>query len=117
MAVVSPEPKSARTITPPPSIDASITLQLLPAVLGVIAGSSDIIGFLGLGGLFTAHITRNLVILAAHLVNGEGAQVAVILPVPMFIAALAIARVMAEVLESAGLASLTSAAVSIHAAC
>ena len=48
--------------------------KLLPAVLSVIAGSCDVIGFLGLGGLFTAHVTGNLVILAAHIL-GEDATV------------------------------------------
>jgi uncharacterized membrane protein YoaK (UPF0700 family) len=39
---------------------------MLPFVLSVIAGSTDIIGFLGLNGLFTAHITGNIVVLAAR---------------------------------------------------
>jgi uncharacterized membrane protein YoaK (UPF0700 family) len=34
-------------------------------VLSLIAGSVDVIGFLGLDGLFTAHITGNLVAVAA----------------------------------------------------
>src|SRR5215831_6301396 len=42
---------------------------LLPAVLGMTAGAVDVIGFLALGGLFTAHITGNLVILAAHYIR------------------------------------------------
>jgi uncharacterized membrane protein YoaK (UPF0700 family) len=43
---------------------------LLPAVLSTTAGAVDVIGFLALGGLFTAHITGNLVVLAAHYVTG-----------------------------------------------
>jgi uncharacterized membrane protein YoaK (UPF0700 family) len=43
--------------------------KLLSVVLSLIAGSADVISFLGLGGLFTAHITGNLVILAAHIVT------------------------------------------------
>ena len=35
---------------------------LLPAVLSTTAGATDVISFLVLGGLFTAHITGNLVI-------------------------------------------------------
>jgi len=43
----------------------SLSARLLPSLLSVIAGTTDVISFLGLGGLFTAHITGNLVILAA----------------------------------------------------
>jgi Protein of unknown function (DUF1275) len=49
----------------------------------------DVIGFLGLGGLFTAHITGNLVILAAHIVAGSDASVSLVISVPVFIVALA----------------------------
>jgi hypothetical protein len=35
-------------------------------VLSIVAGSVHVIGFLALGGLFTAHITGNIVILAAR---------------------------------------------------
>jgi uncharacterized membrane protein YoaK (UPF0700 family) len=37
-----------------PSVDSSLGTQLLPTLLSIIAGSVDAIGFLGLGGLFTA---------------------------------------------------------------
>jgi uncharacterized membrane protein YoaK (UPF0700 family) len=72
----------------------------------VIAGSTDVIGFLGLGGLFTAHITGNLVILAAHFVSGDEAQIAAILSVPVFIVVLGVTRFLAGGLESLGLTSL-----------
>ena len=44
------------------SIDHSLGTKFLPFVLSMTAGSTDVIGFLGLGGLFTAHITGNLVV-------------------------------------------------------
>jgi uncharacterized membrane protein YoaK (UPF0700 family) len=66
----------------------SFGTKLLPTVLSLAAGSVDAIGFLGLGGLFTAHVTGNLVILAAHIVTGEEASVALILSVPVFFVAL-----------------------------
>src|SRR5258707_14225960 len=69
--------------------------RLLPFVLSVIAGSVDVIGFLGLGGLFIAHITGNLVVLAARSVAGEEASVAHLLSVPVFVMALAAARLLA----------------------
>jgi uncharacterized membrane protein YoaK (UPF0700 family) len=84
----------------------SLGTALLPGVLSVIAGSADIIGFLGLGGLFTAHITGNLAILAAHVASGGTAQVAQILSVPVFIVAVGLTRLLAGGLESIGLATL-----------
>ena len=91
---------------PTPSIESSLSVRLLPTVLSIIAGSVDAIGFLGLGGLFTAHVTGNLVILAAHLVSGNGAPVAPMLSVPVFVAALGLTRLLADALERTGFASL-----------
>src|SRR5712671_4289755 len=91
---------------PTPSIESSLGARLLPTVLSIIAGSADAIGFLGLGGLFTAHVTGNLVILAAHLVSGSGAPVAPMLSVPVFVAALGLTRLLAGALERIGCASL-----------
>jgi uncharacterized membrane protein YoaK (UPF0700 family) len=91
---------------PIPSIESSLSARLLPTVLSVIAGSVDAIGFLGLGGLFTAHVTGNLVILAAHLVSGSSAPVAAMLSVPVFAAVLGLTRLLAGALESIGFASL-----------
>jgi uncharacterized membrane protein YoaK (UPF0700 family) len=62
----------------------------LPAVLSTTAGAVDIIGFLVLGGLFTAHITGNLAIVAAHYTTDGFSQVGPILAVPVFIAVLGV---------------------------
>ena len=75
----------------------ALNAKLLPSVLSVIAGSVDAIGFLGLGGLFTAHVTGNLVVLVAHLATGSRAPVANILSVPVFVAALGLTRLLAGV--------------------
>src|SRR5689334_24857689 len=61
---------------------------VLPAVLSTTAGAMDVIGFLALGGLFTAHITGNVVILAAHYVVGGFGEVGPLLSVPVFVAVL-----------------------------
>lgn len=63
---------------------------LLPAVLAMIAGAVDVIGFLALGGLFTAHITGNLVILAAHYITGSFGEIAPLLSVPVFVVVLGV---------------------------
>ncbi len=88
-----------------PSVDRSLGTKLLPSVLSLTAGSVDAIGFLGLGGLFTAHITGNLVILAAHFFSGES-QIAPMLSVPVFIVLVSLTRVLASSLELRGWASL-----------
>jgi len=95
-----------RRIGRAPSVDSSLGTQLLPSVLSLIAGSADAISFLGLGGLFTAHITGNLVILAAHISSGGSAELAPILAVPVFIAVLAMTRALASGLGVIGVASL-----------
>jgi uncharacterized membrane protein YoaK (UPF0700 family) len=75
-------------------------------VLSLIAGSTDVIGFLGLGGLFIAHITGNLVILAAHLVTGLPVSMSHVLSVPTFIVGLGLTRVLVAGLEVVGRRSL-----------
>ena len=61
---------------PTPLVDNPRAVQALLIVLSVTAGCTDVIGFLVLNGLFTAHITGNLVILAAHIAGGGEAQIA-----------------------------------------
>src|SRR5271163_1284914 len=104
VSILSGEPLAARAVAP--SVDSSLGAKLLPGVLSVTAGSVDVISFLGLGGLFTAHITGNLVILAAHIVSGGNAALAPMLSVPVFIAVLVAARLLASGLEAFGIASL-----------
>jgi uncharacterized membrane protein YoaK (UPF0700 family) len=82
-----------------PSVDNSLGTKLLPGVLSIIAGSVDVICFLGLGGLFAAHITGNLVVLAAHIATGKATPLAPILSVPVFIALLGLTRLVAAGLE------------------
>jgi uncharacterized membrane protein YoaK (UPF0700 family) len=97
---------SCRRIQPEESVDSSLGTKLLPSVLSVTAGSVDVISFLGLGGLFTAHITGNLVILAGHVVAGGQAQAAHMLSVPVFMVVLGLTRLLAGGLEAIGFASL-----------
>jgi uncharacterized membrane protein YoaK (UPF0700 family) len=95
--------------TPRPKVSAasveSRAVQALLVVLSVTAGCTDIISFLGLDGLFTAHITGNLVILAAHFFSGES-QLAPMLSVPVFIVTIWLTRMLATSLELRGWGSL-----------
>jgi uncharacterized membrane protein YoaK (UPF0700 family) len=86
--------------------DRSLCTKLLPGVLSVTAGSVDVISFLGLGGLFAAHITGNLVVLAARVVTGRPASPGSILSVPVFVAVLGLTRLAAAGLEQTRRGSL-----------
>jgi uncharacterized membrane protein YoaK (UPF0700 family) len=89
-----------------PSVDDSSGLMLLPFVLSMIAGSTDVIGFLGLGGLLTAHITGNLVILVARLVANDPVPLSYLIAVPVFVIVLGMTRLLVAVLEQLGITSL-----------
>jgi uncharacterized membrane protein YoaK (UPF0700 family) len=60
----------------------------LPTLLSVIAGMVDLIGFLSLG-IFTAHITGNIVVIGALIVRHDKVNPAQILAIPIFIIAVA----------------------------
>jgi len=75
----------------------------LPPLLSALAGTVDVIGFLSLK-LFTAHITGNLVVIAALLVRGGPPNVNQILAVPVFILAVACVWLIAEALDRRGAA-------------
>ena len=90
----------------PPSIDDSPELKALPFVLSVVAGSADVVSFLGLGSLFVAHITGNVIILAAHVVDGTRVGISTLLSVPVFALALILVRLLIAGVESVGRQSL-----------
>jgi uncharacterized membrane protein YoaK (UPF0700 family) len=60
----------------------------LPTLLSVIAGMVDVIGFLRLG-IFTAHVTGNIVVIGALVVRHNRVPPAQILAIPVFIVAVA----------------------------
>ena len=62
---------------------------VLPLILSMTAGAVDVIGFLALG-VFTSHITGNLVILAAHYITGKFGEIGPILSVPVFMLVLTV---------------------------
>src|SRR6266852_8990384 len=77
--------------------------NLLPALLSGVAGMVDVIGFLSFG-LFTAHVTGNLVVIAALLVRGGPPNIAQILAVPVFIGAVGAVWLIATAFDRHGLA-------------
>lgn len=75
--------------------------RLLPTMLSGAAGMVDVIGFLTLG-LFTAHVTGNLVVIAALLVRGGPPDIAQVLAVPVFMAAVAAVWLIAKASKRRG---------------
>jgi len=69
----------------------------LPTLLSVIAGMVDLVGYLTLGNVFTAHITGNLVVIAALVVRGGRMNSAQVLAIPIFIFAVAATWLLARV--------------------
>ena len=68
----------------------------LPAVLALLAGVTDVTSWILLGGLFTAHITGNLVVLGANLVSGTPPRLAAVLALPVFIVTVIVATLVAR---------------------
>ncbi len=73
----------------------------LPIILSVIAGLVDVISFLNLG-LFTAHITGNLVVISAAVVRGNSPNLAQVLAIPVFVAGVGVVWLIAKQLERRG---------------
>jgi uncharacterized membrane protein YoaK (UPF0700 family) len=73
---------------------------IVAALLSFNGGFVDTAGFLGLAGLFTAHVTGNFVTLGAALVHGSHGIVGKILALPEFILVIALARLAGTVLRA-----------------
>lgn len=69
------------------------------AALAFVAGFVDAAAFIALTGLFTAHVTGNFVLIGAELVASSSGVVAKLLALPVFVGAVAGARILALALE------------------
>ena len=74
----------------------------LPPLLSVIAGMVDLTGFFTLGHVFTAHITGNLVVVAAAAVHGGPFNLAQAIALVVFMLALAVVWLIAELSHRRG---------------
>ena len=63
--------------------DASVS-RWLPILLCFNAGFVDTAGFVALGGLFTAHVTGNIVTFSAALAQGHAPEVGKVIAMPVF---------------------------------
>jgi uncharacterized membrane protein YoaK (UPF0700 family) len=78
----------------------------IPALLSFNGGFVDTIGFLGLQGLFTAHVTGNFVTLAATLVYGTHGVIAKLLALPEFVVVIVLARLVSAAMTARGMPAL-----------
>jgi len=81
--------------------------SMMTRLLSFTAGFVDTIGFLGLQGLFAAHVTGNFVTLAAAFVYGAHGTIGKILALPEFIGVVALVRLASTALSARGKPTLT----------
>jgi len=74
----------------------------LPPLLSVIAGMVDLTGFFTLGHVFTAHVTGNLVVVAAAAVDAAPLNLIPALAIPVFMLALVGVWLIARVSQRRG---------------
>jgi uncharacterized membrane protein YoaK (UPF0700 family) len=79
---------------------------IVAALLSFNGGFLDTVGFLGLQGLFTAHVTGNFVTLGAALVFGTHGVVGKLLALPEFVIVIALARLAGAALTARQLPTL-----------
>src|ERR1700742_4531599 len=84
----------------------SETRATIPLLMSLNAGYVDTAGFLALQGLFTAHVTGNLVTLGASLALGVSGLVAKLLALPAFCVVVIATRFFALRLAAMNLAGL-----------
>jgi uncharacterized membrane protein YoaK (UPF0700 family) len=88
------------------AIFSSMRIISLAALLSFNGGFVDTAGFLGLQGLFTAHVTGNFVTLAATLVMGTHGVIVKLLALPEFVIIVALACIAGSALRARGLPPL-----------
>jgi uncharacterized membrane protein YoaK (UPF0700 family) len=81
--------------------DLALLQRRLTSMLSAVAGSVDVISFVSLK-LFAAHITGNLVVIAAQLVSGGPPRMDQIIAVPVFLVAVAGVWLIARLVDQRG---------------
>ena len=70
--------------------------MVIPTALSLIAGVTDVTSWLLLGGFFSAHVTGNMVVVAADIVTGTPPDIVALLAIPVFILTTAAATIIAR---------------------
>lgn len=86
MSTIVPSATEIRPSLPDEQLPSTRVEKWLPTLLSVIAGMVDLISFLSLG-IFTAHITGNIVVIGALVARHGRVNLMQILAIPVFIVA------------------------------
>lgn len=78
---------------------AFISLASTAFLMAAIAGFTDVLSFVGVNHLFTAHITGNIVILISDIINHNIGVTSKIIAIPLFIL---FAGIMSYIIETSG---------------
>jgi uncharacterized membrane protein YoaK (UPF0700 family) len=92
-------PSPTRSILATVRDAASSRVEVPAALLSFIAAFVDTCVFIGLFGLFTAHVTGNFVLIGAQLVTHEGNLLTKLLALPEFIVAVGCAVLLTRLLK------------------
>jgi len=95
MSTIEPTSQHAETAASHAAPTPSRPEAWLPTLLSVIAGMVDLIGLLSLG-IFTAHVTGNIVVIGALIVRHNRVNPAQILAIPVFMLAVALTWLIAK---------------------
>jgi uncharacterized membrane protein YoaK (UPF0700 family) len=88
---------AARAMAEPVAVPAS---SFWPAsIMSMVAGFIDVVGYVALFGLFTAHVTGNFVLIGATLVEHSHGILTKLLALPMFMAIVAAVRLLVLLYE------------------
>ncbi len=80
----------------PPDVAAPVAGAATGHILAFIAGYVDVVGFISLFGLFTAHVTGNFIMIGVDIAGNAPGLLAKLLALPAFVLAVAATR-LAEV--------------------
>ena len=78
-----------------------------PALLALAAAYVDTCGFIGLFGLFTAHVTGNFVLIGAELVNRHADILTKLMALPVFVVSVVLANQAEVFMRRRGVAATT----------